>query len=198
MSCVKNNNTIYWKITLIRYIVQCISMHIIHLAIAFQWYITKKFKKQHMFSLSTLVLLLMNQTALCSSLLSQFGLFRQPQTSFTRSRNRESFTTLRKASLRRKLDAFGGKSCLRALARKNRSAAQSRRGDSIRGSSIGDSNLCHIFLEERGVSRKRTHDSRFLQVEEEVERGFSLDQEDFASLMFLNVRLRKRAAKSAE
>lgn len=54
--------------------------------------------------------------------LSQFGLFRQPQTSFTRSRNRESFTTLRRASLRRSLTHLAENHAYE-LFRKNRIAA---------------------------------------------------------------------------
>ena len=78
--------------------------------------------------------------------LSQFGLFYQPQTSFTRSKNRESFTTLQRVSLRIETRRIQWKIMLTTFLRK---IAPLRSQDGvILFEEIGNSNRCHIFLME--------------------------------------------------
>lgn len=74
------------------------------------------------------------------------------------------------------------------LPRKNRTTAQSRRGNSIRRNRQFES-LPHF---SQGIrSSLRTHDSRFLQVEEKSERAFLLIKEALVALMFFNEKSQK-------
>lgn len=82
--------------------------------------------------------------------LSQFGLFRQPQTSFTRSRNRESFTTLRRVSPRIEARRIRRKIMLTSSLRKI-VLLRSRDG-AILFEEIGNSNRCYIFPKEYEAS----------------------------------------------
>lgn len=84
------------------------------------------------------------------SSLSQFGLFHQPQTSFTCSRNRESFTTLRRVSPRIEARCIRWKIMLTSSLRKI--ALLRSRDGAILFEEIGNSNRCYIFLEEYEAS----------------------------------------------
>lgn len=100
--------------------------------------------------------------------LSQFGLFHQPQTSFTRSRNRESFTTLRRVSQRIEARRIRWKIMLTSSVR-NITLLRSRDGQFYsKKSAIRIA--ATFFL--KNTKLLRTHDSCFLQVEEKSERTF--------------------------
>lgn len=104
------------------------------------------------FTLTSFLLLVSHMvTVPLLSPLSQFGLFRQPQTSFTRSRNRESFTTLRRVSPRIEARRIRRKIMLTS----SLGEIAPRREGAILFEEIGNSNCCHIFLKEYEASCKR-------------------------------------------
>jgi len=126
--------------------------------------------------------LLIGQTPLCCLPLSQFGLFRQPQTSFTRLRNRKSFTTLRRASPQRRL-THSAENHAYEHPRRNRTVAWSRRSDSIRKSRRFES-LPHF---SRRSARLERMTSAFCKPKRKAERAFPLIRKHYLhSPMFFN------------
>lgn len=128
--------------------------------------------------------------------LSQFGLFCQPQTSFTRSKNRESFTTLRRVLLRIEARRIRWKIMLTTMLPPSE---KSHRCVVETGWFYSKKSAIRIAATFFSWNTKlpATHDSRFFASRGKIEKGFSLDQETLVASMFFNERLRK-VAKDAK